>query len=186
MLLIRNFNIPAGIGATSDPINVSGKMFAVRDASSAFSVGFDGEAPVGPLERGDRVKRDYKTFQLVNLTIAVVAVQVAMGDDEIVDLRTSVRQQIASQTTLLYSGVIAPTTPATSMTMELANARRIEFIATAFTTNAGYMNVYSAQLPGNLITSIPAGQTFRMGYTGPIFVCSNNGTDGGFVSKTEF
>jgi hypothetical protein len=169
-LRIIPVTVAAGVGNRSDPLQVKGTLLAIREATAPFSIVIDGGFPLGPIERGDKLRMQYNGFQIVNLTAAALTVFVAVGESgDIEDYRVNVKPQIASRASTLWDTTFNATA-ATANLVSASDTERVELICFATATNAARVILEAEQGTTKRIGKVEPGQTFRVFYTGPVYV----------------
>lgn len=179
--------IPAGVGASTDALNVSGPLFAVLESTEAFSVAFDGEAPVAEISRGIKILREFVSLKLVNLTANAVPVTLLIGSGDVDDYRPMVRAEVATRGALIYNEVVGNNgVIANAPLVELSDATRVEITLYSESLNAAEMFLVSAAAPNKVIARCSPGEKERLSYRGDVYISSNNATDSGFVYATYY
>ena len=177
--------VAAGVGSRSDPMQIEGTQIAVREATASFSISIEGGFPLGPIERGDKIKVKYKGFQLVNLTAAALTVLLAVGDDDLQDDRPVNKPLIPAQAQNLFNGVFEGTgVPAASTVICAGDIDRIEVIIQAYSANVGAVVLRSAAF--SRIVELTPGQLFRFEYRAGLTAGAFVAGQGLYLSETKY
>lgn len=171
MANLRAFIYSIAAGSFTEA-NVVGRMISVLEASAAFKLSWDNNAPI-PADRGLKFVTDYNYLKLENSSGSTITVTLLLGDGDIQDYRTNVRPQIASKAFLLWNAAVDGTLVVGNESfIQASNPNRVEALFQSPIANTADIIIKGATGSTSRLWTLKPGDSFRVNYTGPIYANS--------------